>query len=256
MKRASAIILAVICCLIMPLSAFADDIYIIEDGEDEFIPAETTTVKQEETTTAASSSSSGGGLNLDMGSISDYLGSITDSFGGGIDSIISGFEGFDFNFGNTAETTTSQLSDIKPEDYTQANQAGSMTTYPDNANKPDSPAGTTVIQNVQQTETTTTTVIVEEELPSVLIVGAASDDDWGLSGSTLTMLVFILAVIILILVIIIVLVIMTRKTEFNSIVKQKSTLHSVDRPSTLAQFIEDDMPSDGKDYSDIAYWNK
>lgn len=245
MKRASAIIVAVICCLIMPLTAFADDIYIIEDGEDEFVPAETTTVEQAETTTASLQE---GGLNIDTDSISDYLSSITDSFSGSIDSIISGFEGFDFNFGNSTETTTSsQLSGIQAGDYTHANQSGSMTTYPNNSNN---------MQSGQQEESTTAAV-VEEELPSVLVVGDNSEDaSWGLSGSTLTMLVFIAAVAILILVVVIVLIIMTRKTEFNSAVKQKSTLPTVERPSTLAQFIEDDIPSDGKDYSDIAYWNK
>ncbi len=251
MKRASAIISVILCCLIMSVTVFAEEIYIIEDGEDEFVPVETTTVQQAETTTA--SSTNDGGFNLDADSISGYLDSIADKLGGSFDSIMDGFDGFDFNFGNSTETTTSSgLSSVQPGNYPNANQSGSMTTYPNSQNNGS--------QNGQQSandEENTTWAVVEEELPSVLIVGGnTNDSSMALSGSTLTLLVFIAAIIILVLVVVIVLVVMTRRTEFNSSVKQKSTLPSVDRPTTLAQFIEDDIPSDGKDYSDIAYWNK
>ncbi|MBQ8210726.1 MAG: hypothetical protein IJZ35_09105 [Clostridia bacterium] len=243
MKRASALIAVILCCLMMSVTSFAEEIYIIEDGEDEFIPAETTTVEQVETTTSASD----GGLNIDTDSIGDYLGSIADKLGGGMDSILSGFEDFDFDFGNNTETTTSSgLSGIQAGNYPTANKSDSMTTYPNSENNQ---------QSVQTEETTA--AVEEEELPSVLVVGGSTDDDSrALSGSTLTLFVFIAAIIILVLVVIIVLIILSRRTEFNSSVKQKSTLPSVERPSALAQFIEDDIPSDGKDYSDIAYWNK
>lgn len=240
MKRASALIAVILCCLMMSVSVFAEEIYIIEDGEDDFIPAETTTAAQAETTTAPSD----GGLNADIGSIGDYLGSVAEQLGGSLGSILDGFDDFDFNFGNDTETTTaSGLPDVQAGNYPTANKSDTMTTYPDTENG--------------QKEEGTTSIVVEEELPSVLVInGNTQDDSWALSGSTLTLLVFIVAVIILVLVVIIVLVVMTRKTEYNSAVKQKTTLNSVDRPSTLAQFIEDDTPSDNKDYSDIAYWNK
>lgn len=247
MKRASALIIALLLCLMLPISVFAEEIFIVEDGEDEFIPdVQTTTTEPAEKTTVASDN----GLNIDTDSIGSYIDGIADKLGSGVNSILGGLEDFDFNFGNsdnTESTTSSGLSGIQVGDYAQANQSSSMTTYPNQANN----------QQAEQTqETTTQTEVVEEELPSVLVVNNAEDGSWALSGSTLTLIVFIAAIVILVLVVVIVLVVMTRKTEFNSAVKNKSTLPSVDRPDTLAQFIEDDIPDDGNNYSDIAYWNK
>lgn len=251
MKRTSALIFALLFCLLMPLSVFADDIYIIEDGEDDFIAAvETTTVAETETTTEANDENV---LGIDTDSIGGYINEIADKLGGSVGSVLEGLDGFDFDFGNDdseqADTTVSTtVSGIQAAEYTQANQASSMTTYPNADNNG---------QQVQETEgETTTQASVQEELPSVLIINNASDNSSSVSGSTLTILVFVAAVVILVLVVIIVLIVMTRKTEFNSAVKSKSTLPTVERPSALAQFIEDDIPDDGKDYSDIAYWNK
>ncbi len=247
MKRASAFIAVILCCLIMSATVFAEDIYIIEDGEDEFVPVETTTAA--ETTTA--SPTDNGGINLDTDSLSGYLGSIADKFGESLGSIMDGFDdfNFDFDFGNSMENTTSSgLSGIQAGQYPNANQSGSMTTYPDGQNNQDGQQATDGDE--------TTAPVAQEEIITVIVNGNANNDSWGLSGSTLTLIVFVAAVVILVLVVIIVLVAMTRRSEYNAAVKQKSTLPTVERPSTLAQFIEDDTPKDGKDYSDIAYWNK
>lgn len=247
MKRASAFIAVILCCLIMSATVFAEDIYIIEDGEDEFIPVPTTTAP--ETTTAAPTDDDNGGINLDTDSLGGYLDSIADKFGESLGSIMDGFDDFDFNFGNNTETTTSSgLSGIQAGQYPNANQSGSMTTYPDNQNN----------QNGQQAADgdETTAPVAQEEIITVIVNGNTNYDSWGLSGSTLTLIVFIAAVVILVLVVIIVLVAMTRRSEYNAAVKPKSTLPNVERPSTLAQFIEDDTPKDDKDYSNIAYWNK
>ena len=85
------------------------------------------------------------------------------------------------------------------------------------------------------------------------VEGAAPErEDSALSGSTLTLIVFIAAVLILILVIILVLVILTRRTEFNSSVMNRSTLPNVEKPDN--SFIEDGAGGD-TDLSDIRGWD-
>ena len=81
-----------------------------------------------------------------------------------------------------------------------------------------------------------------------------SEDD-VLSGSTLTLLVFVGAIVLLILVAAIVLVLLTRRTEYNSSVMDKSTLPSVDKPSAMSNLLNDSIRDDGNDYGNITYWN-
>ena len=70
------------------------------------------------------------------------------------------------------------------------------------------------------------------------------------------MLVFVAAIVIIIITGAIVLVIMTKRTEYNSQVKSRSTIPSVSQPDALAQFMDDGIRDDGKDYGNITYWDK
>jgi hypothetical protein len=49
---------------------------------------------------------------------------------------------------------------------------------------------------------------------------------------------------------------MTKRTEYNSQVKSRSTIPSVSQPDALAQFMDDGIRDDGMDYGNITYWNK
>lgn len=246
MKKATAFLLALLFCLTFSFTVFADDIFIVEDGEDEFVPNVQTTTQPAETTTAASNYED----IIDSDKFGGYIDSFKDKFGDGIDSLIEGFG----SWGSTQETTTasqsssSSLPSVNGGTYTPSNQSASMTT---------SPSAQAESTTAQQEETTAPAPdSYEEELPSVLVVNNADDDSWGISGSTLTLLIFIAAIIILVLVVVIVLILMTRRTEFDSAVKNRSTLPSVEQPNSLAQFIEDDIPDDGNDYSNITYWDE
>lgn len=241
MKKIAAIFLALLFCLICPVVSFADDIYIVDDGEEEFIPdIQVTTTAPAETTTAENA----GSIFGDIGSIDDYLSGLGGALGDGIDSILSGFKD---NFGqltpnNNTETTTPSLPSINSgERPTQSQYAGQLTTM--------TPEATT------QQEQTTSAPNQNEELPSVLIVNNGSDDENVLSGSTLTLLVFVAAIVVLILAAAIVLVLMTRRTEYNSTVMDKSTIPSVEKPKAMSQFTNDNIGDDGNDYGNIAYWN-
>lgn len=244
MKRTSAFILALLFCLTFSFTVFADDIFIIEDGEDAFVAdAQTTTTQPAETTTAAS----GYEDLIDPDKLGSYFDSFKDMFGDGIDSIIDGFD----SWGNQGETTTAVSSSttlprVDAGEYTPVTQYSSMTTLP---------SGETTTSSGAEQNTGDTVNKQEEELPSVLVVNDSGDDSWGISGSTLTLIVFIAAIVILVLVVIIVLILMTRRTEFDSAVKNRSTLPGVDKPDSLALFIEaDDDSDDGDDYSNITYW--
>lgn len=245
MKRITAVFLSLLFCLLFSLTAFADDIYIVDDGEDVFVPVtETTTVAAEETTTASSSDSGIGSFFEGFGSIDEYLGEFSGILGGGIDSILSGFEN---NFGQfdtvpttAAENTTSLPSIDTGERPTQSQQ---LTTIP-----AATPAETTASENV-------TASGQKSEVASVLIVNGETDSQDGISGSTLTLLVFVAAIVVLILAAAIVLVIMTRRTEYHSAVMDKSTIPSVSKPRAMSQFSNDNIGDDGNDYSNITYWN-
>ena len=86
--------------------------------------------------------------------------------------------------------------------------------------------------------------------PYTLIVQDKTEKS-ALSGSTLTLLVFVTAVVVLILVIVLVLVLITRRTEFNSKVQDRTTLPAADKPVNVYRYMNDDIPEDGTDYSDI-----
>ena len=227
-------------CLMFSVVSFADNIYIVDDGEDEFVPDVVTTTAVAPETTTASSSSGTDSLLGDLGSIEDYLGDFSGMLGNGIDSILSEFENFDINIGNTTTQPETQLPTINSgEKITQSQYAEKLTTEV---------ASETV---AQQQETTTR----ESELPSVRIVNGSEDKDDVLSGSTLTLLVFVAAIVLLILVAAIVLVLLTRRTEYNSSVMDKSTLPSVDKPSAMSHMTNDNIRDDGNDYGNITYWN-
>jgi uncharacterized membrane protein len=249
MKRASAFILALLLSLAWSVTVFAEDIFIVEDGEDEFIVNTPTTTKPAETTTASSSS----GLEdlIDGDTLSGYFDSFKDKFGDGFDSFMNdlgSWEGFGKNQ-NTAETTTS-IPKVDGGSYVPVTQSAALTTYP--SSEPASAERSSDDDDAENDKSD------EEELPSVLIVNGTDDDDsWGISGSALTLIVFIAAIVILILVVVVVLVIMTRKTEFDSSVKNKSTIPGVDKSDSLARFIEgddEDNSDDGNNYSNITYW--
>lgn len=242
MKRISSLLLALLLCLACSVMSFAENIYIVDD-DDDFVPPQTTQPATEapETTTKSSF-----GL-VDPDALGSYFDDFADKIGGGIDSILSGFG--QWQLGNTASQTTTQLQQI------------------DNDNKLNIPSYNSGGASAAATQATTTAAAEEEattapsaqqdrnEVASVLIVNQAENGSAGISGSTLTLVVFISAVIILILVVIIVLVFMTRRTEFNSAVMNKSTIPSVERPDNLAGLMDDDTDSDGVDYGNIAYWD-
>ena len=239
MKRIAAVICAMLLCLMFSVVSFADNIYIVDDGEEEFVPDIVTTTVAETTTASSSGTES---LLGDLGSIGDYLDDFSGVLGNGIDSLLSGFEDFNINM-NGAETTqtTTALPTIESnEKITQSQYSSQLTTE--------------VVSEpvVQQQETTT---FRESELPSVLIVNNSDSEDDVLSGSTLTLLVFVGAIVLLILVAAIVLVLLTRRTEYNSSVMDKSTLPSVDKPSAMSNLLNDSISDDGNDYGNITYWN-
>ena len=240
MKRITAIICAALICLMFSVVSFAENIYIIDDAEEEFIPDITTTTQVAETTTSSSAINTEsilGGIET----LSGYFGDFSGALGDGIDSLLSGFEEFDVNMDmNQSASETTTLPKINSgEKITQSQYAEQLTSE--------------MTENVAQQKETTT--VKENELPSVLVVNGEKDSNDVLSGSTLTLLVFVAAIVLLILVAAIVLVMLTRKTEYNSAVLDKSTIPSVDKPSALAQFLEDNISDDGNDYGNIAYWN-
>lgn len=239
MKRITAIILALLCCILFSVVSFADDIYIVDDGEDAFVPdITTTTTAPAETTTASSGSIFG-----DLGSFGDYFGDFSGLLGEGLDSLMQGFDQLAPNANATEPTTQSSLPVLDSgERPTLSQQSDKMTVESEEAY-----AG--------QQQNVTEPAPKQEELPSVLIVNGTNEKDTGISGSTLTLLVFVAAVVILILVGAIVLVLMTRRTEYNSTVMDKSTIPSVEKPRTMSQFSNDNIESDGNDYGNIAYWN-
>lgn len=238
MKRITAVILTLLFCVLFSVVSFADNIYIVDDGEDVFVPDIQTTTT---TTTAPAETTTSGSLFGDLGSFSDYFDGFSGLLSGGMDSL---FEGFDqlMPGGNTATTQPSLPVLDSGERPTQSQQADKMTL-------PSEESHTGQQQNV------TETAPKEEELPSVLVVNGANEKDTGISGSTLTLLVFIAAVVILILVGAIVLVLMTRRTEYNSTVMDKSTIPGIDKPRAMPQFTNDNIGNDGNDYGNIAYWN-
>jgi preprotein translocase subunit SecG len=247
MKRITAILFAVIFVLSVPVISFADDIYIVEDEEDNYIPEIPTTTKPAETTTKSADSLFG---DID---IDGYFGDLSGMLGEGLDSIVSGFEDAfgDFQLGdfvgNNKDEDKNQLQPIQPEIpvtvkpvvTTSADKQTDEKNQNDNSDEP------TKHQQQQQAE-----------IPSVLIVNQNGNSDDRVSGSTLTLLVFIAAIVIIIITGAIVLVIMTKRTEYNSQVKSRSTIPSVDQPDALAQFMDDGIRDDGKDYGNITYWNK
>lgn len=241
MKRITAVILTLLFCILFSVMSFADDIYIVDDGEDAFVPdIQTTTTAPAETTTASSGQDS---LFGDLGLIGDYFGDLSGMLGEGLDSLLQGFDQLSPN-ANTAETTTKSSLPMLDggERPTQSQQSDNMTVESEEP-----------YNGLQQN--ITEPAPKEEELPSVLIVNGANEKDTGISGSTLTLLVFVAAVVILILVGAIVLVLMTRRTEYNSSVMDKSTLPSVEKPRAMSQFTNDNIDSDGNDYGNITYWN-
>lgn len=239
MKRITAVILTLLFCVLFSVVSFADNIYIVDDGEDVFVPDTQTTTT---TTTAPAETTTSGSLFGDLGSFGDYFDGFSGLLGDGIDSLIQGFDQL-MPGADSAGTTQPSLPLLDGgERPTQSQQADKMTL-------PSEESHTGQQQNV------TETAPKEEELPSVLVVNGANEKDTGISGSTLTLLVFIAAVVILILVGAIVLVLMTRRTEYNSTVMDKSTIPGVDKPRAMPQFTNDNIGNDGNDYGNITYWN-
>ena len=249
MKRITAILFALIFVLSVPVISFADDIYIIEDDEDNYIPEIPTTKPAEQTTSAPKGDSLFGDVE-----IGDYFGDLSGMLSEGLDSIVSGFEGAlgDFNFGDFGgndKQEDNQLQPIQPE--TPVTVKPVITTAPDKQTDEkqteNNSGGATQQQHGNEQQA---------ELPSVLIVNQNGNSNDRISGSTLTLLVFIAAIVIIIIAGAIVLVIMTKRTEYNSQVKSRSTIPSVSQPDALAQFMDDGIIDDGKDYGNITYWNK
>lgn len=249
MKRTTAILLAALFGLLFSITAFADNVYVVED-DDNYVPPTTApaTTQPAETTT---SPLSGIDSLIDRDAIDGYLGNFSDKIGSGIDSILSRVEGGldQWQAGNTADATTQSSASNGSISYTRpasSHYSQSLTTVP--------AAENTAETTASALEEGTTSAPVPE-VASVLIVNQAQDNPSGVSGSMLTLIVFVAAVVILVLAAVIALILMTRRTEFNSAVMNKSTIPSAPQPRTLSEFLNDDIADDGKDYGNIAYWN-
>lgn len=246
MKRITTLLFTLLLCVTLSIVSFAENIYIVDD-EDDFVPPQTTQPVTEtpETTTTAPSSL------FDTDAIGSYLDDFAEKIGGGIDSVLSGFG--QWQIGNAASQTTTQLQQIDDDrslgipSYAAANGSSAATAA---KGEPSTSAAAT-----EEATTVASAQPYGNEVASVLIINQAENNSAGISGSTLTLVTFISAVIILILVVIIVLVVMTRRTEFNSAVMNKSTIPSVERPGNLAALMDDDIDGDDMDYGNIAYWD-
>ena len=250
MKRTAAILTAVLLCLILSVSAFAENVYIVDDGEEEFVPDnQTTTTKPAEETT---NPLSGFGNLFDRDAFDGYLDSVADKLGNGINSLLSGFENRFGEQNQNQNGNQNQNQNNSGLPSINMGQAGNnSTTSVQNAFK----ALETETAAQAEGQTTAAAAVPNTDLPSVLVVNNAEDKSNGISGSTLTLLVFIAAIVILVLVVAIALIVLTRRTEYNSSVMNKSTIASVPQPDTLSQFLDDDIDDDGNDYGNIAYWN-
>ena len=245
MKRIPTIVLTVLFCLLFAVTSFADNIYIVDD-DDDFVPQTTAPAEKPAETTTASRTDIGSIIG-DGSSLDGYLGGLSDKIGSGLDSVLSGLGDTLNQWGSytpAGESTTSSLNAASAGSSSRPSYSVSITA-----------AQTTAPSQAEATTAAENTTKREAELASVLIVNQASGDSQGLSGSTLTLIVFIAAIVILVLVAVIVLVLMTRRTEYNSAVMNKSTLPSVDQPKTLSQFMNDDIGDDGFDYGNITYWD-
>lgn len=250
MKRTTSFILAVFLFIAFSVVSFADNIYIVDDEEPVFVPdVQETTTSAPETTTAQSS----GGIFGDMGQLEDYFGDFKDFIGGGVESILGGFGDLgdlgDLNIGGEATTSPAPPSIDSGDAPTYSNQAGQMVqnTKPSGSQNGGTVAGTTSANEENTTQ--------KSEVHSVLIVQNGKDEKDGLSGSTLTLLVFVAAIVIIILAAAIILVVMTKRTEHNSAVMDKSTIPGIAKPRGMSGMMNDNIGEDGNDYGNIAYWN-
>lgn len=247
MKRAAAMLTAALLCMIFAVSAFAE-VYYVEDDEDDFTPpqTETTTAKPAETT--ASSPLDGLGSLFEGGALDGYFDRFSGMLDEGIDSLFSSFGSLNQdgnnNNGNSSNTQLPTMPSVPSNNSSSSITSPQVTTQPDNGN-----------QTSEKEEQPTQSQERNTDLPSVLIVQNADGKSSGISGSTLTLVVFIAAIVILVFVIIIVLIIMTRRTEFNSTVMNKSAIPSAPQPDALSQFLDDDIADDGTDYGNISYWD-
>lgn len=241
MKRIIALCSALLLCAAFAVTVFADNIYIVDD-ENDFVPPQTTTAP---TTSVPTTTASSIGSIIDRDTIDAYLGGFADKIGNGIDSLLSGFEQWG---GGT--TTTTQLQPVVGDQHgvPSFGSTGGNTQPQQSVVTTDSSASSEEVTTSEEKKN-------DSEVASVLIVQQAGDQSAGISGSTLTLVMFIAAVIVLILVVAVVLVVMTRRTEFNSAVMNRSTLPSVNRPDNLASLMDDDIGNDGTDYGNIAYWD-
>ena len=240
MRKITAIIIALLFCLMFSVVSFADNIYIVDDAEEDFVPSVPTTTSPAETTTKAGSDS----LLGDFGSIEDLFSDFSGMLGEGIDSIFSGLDDLEqLAPDQGAPATTNPSTELptinKGERPTQSQFAQELTTDSEDS--------------VFQQEPTA--AANENELPSVLVVNGVDDDNDVLSGSTMTLLIFVAAIVLLIIVGAIVLVMLTRRTEYNSAVMDKSTIPGVEKPRAMSQFTDDNIGDDGNDYGNITYWN-
>lgn len=239
MKRTISVFCALILIFVLSFTVGAQDVFIVDEGENEFVPPTTAPTTEAATTKSLAPV-------IDGEAFEGYIGQITGALSGGIGSLLEKFgpelEGFNQGGGNNQGGSggNTQLPQINISggvaNTKEATTAQEATTAP----------AVTAPQNapVQQ----------KEEVPSVLVVNQGKDSDSYLSGSTLTLIIFIAAIVLLVLAIVVALIFMTRKTEFNSAVKNNSTLPSVDRPDTRSQFLTDDDLFDSEDYSNINYW--
>ncbi len=264
MKKSVSVMFAILLLIAFQVVSFADNVYIVDDGEDDFVP-ETTTLTP---TTEPSVTTTGGLLDAAAngeGVVDGILDRFSGVLDGDADSLLSRLQGIG---GNNETTTASQ--NVTQNNLPQINVP--QNGYVQSGSGSLSPAGTTSAQGgvtasptttqnnaANQTEAPADNDDAGEEVASVLVVNSANKSNMKLDGSTLTLVVFIAAVIIIVLTAAIILIFMTRRTEFDSEVKRKSTIPNSPQPGILKEFADDadDFLDDDEkdDYSDISYWN-
>lgn len=247
MKRTISLFLIILLCLSFTVISFGE--YVVEDNQNQY------NGEDNQDSDSGDSGDSGAPTTAvtttSKSQLDDYFSKITGALDSGLNSLLSGLKG---NSQTTqSSTTTTTVVATTSSGLKDAQGYGSATSTVASGATAASQAQTT---NQAAVQTTTASVATTAE--NVTIAGVNSADNGNnssLSGSALTIVVFVAAVAILLLAIVVVLVIITRKTSFNSEVMNKSTLPSVDKPKTPSAYSNDDIADDGKDYSDISYWD-
>lgn len=231
---------------IFSLTAFSED-YEIYDDQEEYLYDDPAPV--EPTTKKTMTTSPSGNFNISGGS--DIFGKIGQTIEEGINKLMEGLNG---------ETPTKSPNSQQPTPTAPQTNASVNTQSSYNPGSYNSNSSVNTNQNVGQANGTTPPVSQAQPVapttqsptttePGTLAV--ISNEKETLSGSTLTAIAFVGGIVILILVLALILVILTRRTEFDSKVKKRTTLPNAEDTRVPYDLTNDDIVDDGKDYANI-----